>query len=185
MTQSLKNLLPTNDWVRAAMVPAVVFIALAADRGYLADFWHHLARGQAIVQQGRMVNEDIFTFTVRGRHFQDVNWLSQIFYYRLYQLGGLDLVRVMNALVMAGALAWLVALCRRRSGSLMLAAGIGIVTFFGLWQVLTIRPQTFSLLLFVIVLDLLERASAGLSCSPLSRRCWRYGRTCTARFRPA
>ena len=49
MTNLLKILRPTDAWVRLALVPALAFIALAGDTQYLADFWHHLARGRAIV----------------------------------------------------------------------------------------------------------------------------------------
>jgi hypothetical protein len=154
----LSNYLPTNAWVRAALVPALVFIAMAVDHNYLADFWHHLARGRAMVTEQRLVDEDLFTFTIPGQSFQDVNWLTQILYFQFFQWGGLDLVRLLNAALLAATLGLLVVLCRRRSGSLAVAAAAGIFVFFGLWQVLTIRPQTFSLLLFVVVYDLLDRS---------------------------
>jgi len=160
MTAALTRFLPTNAWLRTAIVPALVFIAMAADCSYLADFWHHLARGRAIVQEGEIIDRDLFTFTVPGRSFQDVNWLSQVIYYKTYQAGGLELVRLVNALTLALTLGWLVAMCLRRSGSLAAAAGTGILMFFGLWQILTVRPQTFSLLLFVLLYDLLDRAAA-------------------------
>jgi hypothetical protein len=159
MTRALKSLLPTNAWVRAAIVPVLVFIAMAADRGYLADFWHHLARGRVIVEESRLLDHDIFTFTVPGRSFRDVNWLTQVLYYKTYEWGGLDLVRLVNALALSLALGWLVALCRRKSESLPAAAAVGILVFFGLWQVLTVRPQTFSLLLFVVLYDLLDQSA--------------------------
>jgi hypothetical protein len=167
--------MPTNSWVRLAIVPALVFIALMADRNYLADFWHHLARGKAMVEEGRLVDQDRFTFTIPGQSFQDVNWLTQLLYYRLYQWGGMDLVRVVNALVLALTLSLLVALIRRKAGSLPVAAGIGIFTFFGLWQILTIRPQTFSLLLFVLLYDVLDRAEnnpAWLFAAPCLLALW-------------
>ncbi len=63
-----------------------------------------------------------------------------------------------NAGTLALMLAVLVALCRRRSGSLLAAAGVGLLVFFGLWQLLLIRPQTFSLLLFVLLYASLEGA---------------------------
>ena len=158
MTSFPKKLLPTNTWVRLAIVPALVFIALMADRNYLADFWHHLARGRAMVEEGRLVDHDQFTFTIPGQSFQDLNWLSQVAYYQLYQWGGMDLLRVANALFLCLTLSMLVCLCWRKSGSLPAAAGLGIFTFFGLWQILTIRPQTFSLLLFVLLYDVLDRS---------------------------
>ncbi len=158
MSSALRCCLPTDAWVRFLIVPVLVFVALITDRNYLSDFWHHLARGRAMVEQGQLVDQDLFTFTVPGREFQDVNWLTQVLYFFLYDRGGLELVQLVNALILAVTLALLVNLCRRRSGSLVVASGVGITVFFGLWQVLTIRPQTFSLLLFVVMLHVLERA---------------------------
>src|SRR4029077_15903124 len=112
------------------------------------DFWHHLARGRVIVTGGKLLDHDVFTFTAAGQNFQDVNWLSQVVYFLLFNEGGLALVQVVNALLMTLALGLFVCLCRRRSESLLAAMLIGVATFLGLWQVLTIRPQTFSLLLF-------------------------------------
>ena len=142
----MKSWLPTSTIVRWLFVPALVFICMMANYGYLTDFWHHLARGRAIVEDGQLLNEDRFTFTVAGTGFQDVNWLTQVIYYRLYELGGLGLVQAVNALTLAATLALLVSMCQRLSGSLPVSVGIGIFVFIGLWQVLTIRPQTFSFL---------------------------------------
>src|SRR5205809_853477 len=153
MTERLRHFLPTGVWVRAALVPALVFMALATERNYFQDFWHHLARGRAMVQQGRLVDQDLFTCTVPNIAFQDVNWLTQIGYHHLFETGGLQLVQLVNAVLLALTFAWLVQFCRRVSGSLGVASAIGVVTFFGLWQLLTLRPQTFSLLLFVILND--------------------------------
>ncbi len=158
MTALARRLIPTDVWVRVALVPALVFLALATDRNYLADFWHHLARGRAICAEGRLVDEDRFTYTVSGQPFRDINWLSQVAYHALFEQGGLDLVRAINALTLAAALALLAWFCRRRCGSLGAATAVGVLTFFGLWNVLTIRPQTFSLLLFVALYAALDRS---------------------------
>ena len=154
----MRRFLPTDAWVRWTLVPALVFMAMVSDHGYLADFWHHLARGRAMAQSGSLVDQDLFTFTVPGETFQDVNWLSQLIYFGLFQAGGLALVRVINAVILAATLALLVEVCRRRSGSLFWASLVAAGIFIGVWNVLTIRPQTFSLFLFVLLLDLLERA---------------------------
>lgn len=139
------------------LAPALVFIACGIDRNYQTDLWHHLARGRLIATEGQLPNTDRFTYTVAGQSFQDVNWLSQYLFYRLYQLGGLDLLQAINGVLLAAAMAVLVRLCRRASGSLLLAAAVGIFTFLGLWQLLVlIRPQTFSLLLFVLLYAVLE-----------------------------
>lgn len=155
---SSRSWLPTDAWVRLLLVPVLAFIAQASTTTYLADFWHHLARGRVIVTEGHLLDHDVFTYTVPGQQFQDVNWLAQVSYYVLYRAGGLALVQVVNALITALTMGWLVVLCGRLAGSRVAALAVGIAVFLGLWQVLTIRPQTFSLLLFVILFDVLERA---------------------------
>jgi hypothetical protein len=137
-----------------------VFIATGSDRGYQTDFWHHLARGREIVQSGRLVDVDLFTCTVPGAPLRDANWLSQVLYYGLHQAGGLPLVQFVNSLALAAAVGLLVWVCRRASGSLGAAAAAASFTFLGLWQqVLLIRPQTFSVLLFVTLFAVLDAAA--------------------------
>jgi hypothetical protein len=151
-------LLPTDSWVRALLAPALVFIACCIDRNYQTDLWHHLARGRVIVEEGRILDEDRFSYTVKGKHFQDVNWLSQIAFYRVWQVGGLPLLQIVNALILAGVMGIVVALGRRASGSMLAAGGAGVFAFLGLWQLFLIRPQTFSMLLFVSLYACLEGA---------------------------
>src|SRR5215470_14329413 len=98
---SISRFLPTDTWVRALLAPAIVFIACGIDRNYQTDLWHHLARGRAIATEGRLLDEDRFTYTVHGKGFQDVNWLSQLAFYELHRLGGLELLQTVNALVLA------------------------------------------------------------------------------------
>jgi hypothetical protein len=110
------------------------------------------------MKSGTLVDHDLFTFTVTGQPFQDVNWITQVGYFWLFELGGLDLVQVVNSVLIAVTLGWLVLLCRRRTGSDLAAVIAGTIAFFGVWEVLTVRPQTLSMLLFVSVYDLLERS---------------------------
>ena len=149
----------SGDWMRAGIAPALVFMATATDQQYLTDFWHHLVRGRTMVSAARIASPDLSTFTVPVRNFQDANWLTQILYYHFYQWGGLALVQLVNALALAGMMVWLVCLCRRVSRSWGIAAVLGVFCFAGLWQSFTIRPQTFSFLLFVALYDLLERSA--------------------------
>jgi hypothetical protein len=156
MAGPLRPLLPTDNWARALLAPFLIFVATATDRNYQTDLWHHLARGRAIAAEGRLLDDDRFTYTIPGKHFQDCNWGWQVLTYRLYERGGLELVQVVNSLVLAAAMLVLVALARRRCGSLLVASAVCVFAFFGLWQLLLIRPQTFSLLLFVLLYAALE-----------------------------
>jgi hypothetical protein len=150
--------LPADRWTRALLAPVLVFVATCTDRNYQTDLWHHLARGRILVEEGTLANTDRFTFTVPGQPFRDVNWGWQAAFYCLYRAGGLPLVQAANAAVLALAMALLFRLARRQSGSPAVACGACLFTFFGLWPLLIIRPQTFSLLLFVVLLNVLDAA---------------------------
>src|SRR5437879_6294565 len=96
---------PMLAWALAGLAPVLIFVATALSRAYQTDLWHHLARGRAIVSQGRLINEDLFSCTVHGQPLQDANWLTQIVYYGLYSAGGLDLIQLVNSLTLAAVLA--------------------------------------------------------------------------------
>src|SRR5262249_23844654 len=164
MLSALRLPRPTDRWTRFLLAPALVFIATCIDRNYQTDLWHHLARGRVIVTEGRFVDTDPFTYTFAGKPFQDVNWLWQVAFYKLHEVGGLALVQTANSAVLAVMMTALLILAWRWSRSLAVASGVCVVAFFGLWQLLIIRPQTFSFLLFVVLYGVLEEAT---------RRRWR------------
>src|SRR5258708_35868695 len=93
MVAKFSTWLPTNNWVRFLFAPILVFIATSVDRNYQTDFWHHLARGQAMAEQGRLVNQDLFTCTVSGVSFQYANWRHQLFSHFVFQSGGMPSVQ--------------------------------------------------------------------------------------------
>jgi hypothetical protein len=151
--------LPALETVWLVLAPALVFVVTGMDRGYQTELWQHLARGRLIAREGHVVSVDRFTFTVPGRDLYDNNWLSQLLYYGLHSLGGLELVQLANSLALAAAVGLLVHLCRRAAaGSARIAAAVGVCAFLGLWQTLLIRPQSFSMLLFVVLYALLLAA---------------------------
>lgn len=155
-TRGHSALFPTLAWVRWSIVPAVAFIALCLDRGYQSDFWQHLARGIQIVAQGHVLHRDPFSFLTQSQVIRDANWLTQVMYWRAYRVGGLELVQVGNALIVAMTLLVLIRHSYRKSNSLAAAMVAGAIAFLGLWQMLLIRPQTLSLLLFAILHEQLD-----------------------------
>jgi hypothetical protein len=166
---SIARLLSPNDrMVRFLLAPLLVIVATCLDRNYQTDLWHHLARGRLIVAEGRLVDDDRFTYTVAGQPLRDASWGWQVAFYHLYRLGGLELVQVVNSLLLGLTVALLVAQAWRRSGSLTAASLFSVVAVLGLWQILLIRTQTASLLLFVLlslILDL-SRSHRGWLCLP-------------------
>ncbi len=175
MCRATDLLRPTDRLTRTLLAPALVFIAASIDRNYQTDLWHHLARGRVFLEEGVLPDADRFTFTVPGQPFRDVNWLWQIGFYHLYRAGGLPLVQAANSAVLALTMGILFALARRRCGSPAVACGVCVAAFLGLWPLLIIRPQTFSLLLFVVLMGVLELAGRNprwLAVPPLVLALW-------------
>lgn len=168
---------PTGAWVYASIAPVLVFVAANVDRNYQTDLWHHLARGREIVSRGEILNHDIFTYTVAGKTFQDPNWLTQVCFYELYHLSGdsLGFLQAVNATLLAITLVIVFRHCWRTSGSMRLAAAFSVLTFLGLWQLILIRPQTLSFLLFALmylILDAAEGERRLLLVPPLLMALW-------------
>lgn len=169
MVGASHRFLPNNLLARALVVPALVFIATITNRNYMTDFWHHLARGRAMVEYGGVLPQEIFTYTIAGQAVRDPNWLTQLAFYGLYRVGGLPLVVTVNSLLLAAVLGLIVWLCQRNLRSALLSAGFGLAAAAGLWQLLIVRPQTVSLTLFAGLYALLlaaERRPRWLLAAP-------------------
>ncbi|MBK9709783.1 MAG: hypothetical protein IPO81_00375 [Kouleothrix sp.] len=159
---------PTLDHVWLA-----VALALLALRPLLTpippnDFWWHLATGRAIVAQGQIPVVDSFSYTRFGQPFFNQGWLAQLFMYGLHQLGGVPLIIITQALVIALAYWLLLRLCIRRSGSVRLSVALLLLATvplsFSNWIV---RPQSYALPIFAGFLTILTEYRLGMS-----RRLW-------------
>src|SRR5437667_6127637 len=76
---------------------------------YDTDFWWHLKTGELIWKEGRLPYVDWYTFTDMDRPWIDLHWGFQLLIALLYHLGGLNLVILVKAAVITGAVAvaWL------------------------------------------------------------------------------
>jgi hypothetical protein len=150
-----------------------VALALLAVRPLLTpippnDFWWHMATGRIIVTQRVIPATDTFSYTQAGQAFFNQGWLAQVFLYALHQLGGIPLILIVQALVIALAYGLLLRLCARRTGSIRLSVALLLLTTmplsFNNWIV---RPQSYALPIFAAFLTILTEYRLGLS-----RRLW-------------
>src|SRR5215211_4514207 len=132
------------------------------------DFWWHLATGRIIATTGAIPIADSFSYTRAGQPFYDQSWLAQLFMYRLYQIGGVPLLIVVQALVIALAYGLLLRLCMRRTGHVRLSVGLPLLTTLPLsasnWFV---RPQSYVPPIFAAFLMILTEYRLAIS-----RRLW-------------
>src|SRR5262245_37906140 len=126
------------------------------------DFWWHLATGRAIVAQGAIPTVDTFSYTQAGQPFYNQGWLAELLMYGIYQLGGVPLILIVQALAMALAYGLLLRLCIIRTGRLRLCVALLLLTTMPLsftnWVV---RPQSYTFPIFVGFLTILTEYRLG------------------------
>ncbi|MBI3774898.1 MAG: hypothetical protein HY273_04985 [Gammaproteobacteria bacterium] len=110
------------------------------------DTYWHLANGRAMVEQGRIVNEEIFSYTQAGTAFSNHEWLAQIVLYLSYQLGewwGVIALRLVLALCVT---LLVYATCRRLGTPAALACIASIIAVLCGLHRYSPRPELFSLI---------------------------------------
>lgn len=141
----------------------VVFFALVASMwlvdpvgGLAADSWLTLLGGREIVAHG-LPHHDALAVLSHGRSWVDQQWLSQLLFYGLFQVGGFGLVvRVTDVLFLIPlALCLVEARKRGASPSRVLVVAVPALLFTGSF----VRAQVFSQLLFVLLFLLLAAES--------------------------
>lgn len=133
-----------------AAVAAVVVLSLAAIPAHLSqDGWLALVAGRIIAHHG-IPSHDYITVMAHGVVWHDQQWLAQLLMYRLYELGGFQLLTVLYVLITGAAFAMAIAAARvlgaqDRHVTAMLPLG----AFFYLATAVSIRTQGFAYPLFV------------------------------------
>jgi len=69
------------------------------------DLWWHLRTGQLILDEGRIPDTDPFSFTAQGRAWITHEWLAEVFFHGLHEVGGIDLLVLLKALLSGLAVA--------------------------------------------------------------------------------
>lgn len=139
----------------------IVALALVALRPLLTsipphDFWWHMATGREIVQTWAIPTVDHFSYTQAGEPFYNQGWLAQVIMYGLHSLGGIELIVLVQAGVVAlayGLLLWL-SVWRSKAPRLSVAVLLLLIMpmSFDNWNV---RPQSYAFPLFAAFLAIL------------------------------
>jgi hypothetical protein len=145
-------------WVSIAS--AVLLFVLRLTPVFDPDYFWHLHTGRYIAGHRQVPGTDPFSHTFFGRPWKFVDWIADLFMYALFRLGGHRVVLVAFALLGAVAVGLCMERARRAVSDARLAsfATIGILVVAAVMFRVTPRPQTITLLLFVIALGVLERA---------------------------
>jgi hypothetical protein len=136
----------------------LVVVVITLPQQLVQDSWLTLVSGREVAQHGLPAVDQLTVWT-QGATWVDQQWLAQLVFYGLFLLGGLRAVMLLHTALLAATL--LVALvAARRLGASQASIGLSCVACIGIapWA-LQMRAQTFSELLFVVVLWLLAADS--------------------------
>ena len=120
------------------------------------DFWWHLRTGELIVESGSIPHSDPFSFTQTGKQWVAHEWLTEVLFYRIFQVGGTALLILCFSTIIAASFWFIYRNCVQESRPY--AAGfallLGALATAPTWGV---RPQMITFLLTSVTLFLLER----------------------------
>ena len=140
----------------------VIFLVSLLNFHTLADtdiFWH-LRTGEVILHNRRIPDKDIFSFTMSGQDWIDVQWLFQICIYFFYKLGGYAGMIILGALV--SALTWMLVLLTAFSSKRYVSViALCMVAALSASMRMNLRPETFSYLFLAFEIFVIHKCRSG------------------------
>jgi hypothetical protein len=119
------------------------------------DIWWHLSTGNWIMQHHAVPHVDIFSSAVGGHPWQAYSWLFELLVAWLYQhLGFVGIFAYTAAMVLAITAA-LHRLVRRLQPDFAVGVLLTFVAVYSLGRLYTPRPWLFTILLFILEVDIL------------------------------
>ncbi|SNS95684.1 hypothetical protein SAMN05421770_103220 [Granulicella rosea] len=150
---------PSERWAQlialivlyAAPALFCIHIACVSD----PDIWWHLRTGEWILQHHAIPRTDPFTSDVAGQPWQAYSWLFELLIYRLYTAFGMPGIVAYSGGMVLAITAALHHLVRRRQRDFSLVIVMTWLATFALGHLFTPRPWMFTILFFVLEVDIL------------------------------
>ncbi|MEJ2459238.1 MAG: hypothetical protein P8Y58_14295, partial [Novosphingobium sp.] len=143
------------------LVPAAMLLALLARRVWDVDIFWQLKLGELILARHGPVRAEPFAALHLGEPLTTISWLGQAVMAQVRLTGGWGLLRLFDALCWLGGMWAPAAACSARGarpGAVLLAL---VLSFFAVFHIASIRPQSFAVLCFGLLLAL-RRLDPGL-----------------------
>jgi hypothetical protein len=106
------------------------------------DFWWHLRAGQYMVENATIPHTDPFSFTAQGQEWITHEWLSEVFMFGIYRVGGFALLTILFSGIITLAFVLTYARSEGRPYLAGFALLLGALATAPTWGV---RPQMLSL----------------------------------------
>ena len=116
------------------------------------DIFWQVRLGKIILEEGSIPQYDRLTYTHAGEISPPIWWLAQVVFAWLYQVGGWQVARLVHHLAFVGALVVAAATSRRDPARPFSVAIAMTVAFLVMLPNTDLRPQSFGLLAFAVLL---------------------------------
>lgn len=121
------------------------------------DIWWHLRAGEWLVQHHSIPRVDPFSSANAGRPWPDYSWLYELLTFGLFERFGLMGIVGYSAAMVLAVTAALYHLVRRLQGDFSVLALLTFAGCFMMGHLFTPRPWLFTILFFVLEIDILMR----------------------------
>jgi hypothetical protein len=148
----------------AFVLPIVLLFAKLGGISFLlgdCDTGWHIRTGEWILQNGRIPDRDIFSFTKAGQPWFAWEWLWDVIFGWMHQRWGLVAVVMVSLLAISTASALLYRMARRKCPNVLIAFGVTFLAIASSSIHWLARPHLFTILFLVIFYWLLERVRDG------------------------
>ncbi len=124
------------------------------------DFWRHLKTGKVLwehLQQNgfSFPEHDVFTYTGETITWINPEWLSELFIYGAYQLGGLQITIILKSLILALTFGLLMLYMRRRGAEWTMACLGTLIALLASGKHFFLQPSIFTLFFVVVFLHII------------------------------
>ena len=147
MMQNINDSRRPSPWLAVPVL--LVLITVWTNTVFPLDYWLHVTNGRWMVENQQWITTDTFSHTIAESAVKNQPWLAQMAMFQLHHWGGYALNQFIAGIAYATAVGVVVCITARRCGNWTLAAGGGVLSFAILSTNLGVRPQYFSVLLFV------------------------------------
>jgi len=141
--------------IPVTVVLALFLVKFANPISYDPDLYWHLKTGEYIVTTGTLPYTDIFSHTAYGKEWVLHEWLSQVLFYAITQIGGLTGLWAVVACIYVATFYLLFRLSTRILGDETKGLIVSLLFFAPLIPFASPRPQIFTYLFFAIFLWIL------------------------------
>lgn len=150
-------ILPLGSYER--FLAGVLFLIVFVTCGLTpmqTDTWWQLRAGRDMWASGQLLFTDIYSHTAYGTYWVNHEWLAEVVFYLLYQIGGLRLLTLFCAMLITGG--WMFSWAMRRGPARLsfVLFVLALVSSSGWWEP---RPHAFSLLFIPWMVFLLQRGT--------------------------